>query len=382
MMARSVVPTSARNWVRSPIAAVMASIGVVVVGSMASVSAAEQAVPGDLLFPIKLVSEQTRLALAGDRTARVRLKAEFVNRRVDEIKKIALTDTTTKPARLKEATEILRRDLDTVKNQLAESSQDKPADRVEVAKLVDQTGTDVAAGLKEAKSAFPSDIRPQVTEVETAAVNASVKAVDVIITTQDQNAGMQNQVSKADLIQSITQKVEGVSDHIISATQQLSDAGILSTTATTALASSTATISSSLPTILKNEIASSSESVNASSSVADILGAHASLAEARQLLAQDRLTEVGDKLIAAAKFATSAEQAMQQIISAQPGEASTTSSTPPILSSSSSPSVLVPTSTTSTTSSATQVTGGGVATTTQITQTATASPSSTQEKTK
>lgn len=320
---RSIVPVSARPLLRGPIAAVLSGIGLIIGGSLASVSAAEQAVPGDLLFSIKLVSEQTRLALTTDKRDKVRLKGEFVNRRVDEIKKIAQTDVSKKPERLKEATEILRRDLDTVKNQLTDVSQDKPAERVEVAKMIDKASTDAVAGLKEAKASLSLDARSQVAEVEVAAVNASVRAVNVIIDSQTDDES-KKLVSKEELLESINQKVEGVSDHITSAVQQLTDAGILSATGT----ATAFTASSSAATIGAS-----------TSSVADLISAHASLAEARELLSQDRLSEVGDKLIEASKSASNAGRSAESIIqpatssSAIPEiDQSTATSTPPVTS--------------------------------------------------
>jgi hypothetical protein len=327
LVLKSFIPLSARSAVRGPITAVLSGLGLIIGGSMVGVSAAEQSVPGDLLFPVKLVSEQTRLVLTTDKREKVRLKGEFVNRRVDEIKKIVQTDVGQKPERLKEATEILRRDFDTVKNQLADVSQDKPVDRVEVAKLIDQATTDAVAGLKEAKASLTSDARSQVAEVEAAAVDTSMKAVNVIIHSQT-DEDSKKVVTKEELIQSISQKVEGVSDHITSATQQLTDAGILSATGT----ATAFTASSSAATIGAS-----------TSSVADLLSAHVSLAEARVLLSQDRLSEVGDKLVEASKSAANAERSAESIVqsttsSAQTSNASstTTSSTPPLTSTSSS----------------------------------------------
>lgn len=312
LMVRSLVPTPARSLVRGPVAAVLSGIGLIVGGSMASVSASEQSVPGDLLFPVKLVSEQTRLVLATDKKDRVRLKGEFVNRRVEEIKKIAQTDVGKKPERLKEATEILRRDLDTVKNQLSDVSGDKPSDRVEVARIVDKAGTDVVAGLKEARASLPSDARSDVAEVEAAAVNASVKAVNVILDSQTRDEEAKKLVSKEELIQSISQKVDGVSEHINNATRQLADVGILTATATTALASSSTT--TQFP-------------ANSTSSVAEILSAHASLTEARDLLLQDRLSEAGDKLVEASKSASNAERSVESLVQAVTNGSTGTSST-------------------------------------------------------
>lgn len=359
---QALVPASARSFVRGPVAAVLSGITILIGGSMASVSAAERAIPGDLLFPVKLASEQTRLALTNDRTERVRLKGEFVNRRVDEIKQIAQTNVEKKPERIKEATEILRRDLDTVKNQLAESAQGTPTDRAKVAKIVDQTGTDVVDGLAEARLSLPvnADIRSQVAEVEASATSASFKAVKVIIDSQNQDPSTVMVVSKEELLHSINQKVEGVSEHVSSATQQLTDAGILSATSTMALsASSTLATASSSILQIKPEITSSTSIATASSSLADLVSANASLAAARVLVLQDRLGEVGDKLIEASKSAASVERKVDELIqtaianaSSSAALAASASTTTPMVSSSSSTNVQVSSTPATTTSSA------------------------------
>jgi hypothetical protein len=323
MAVRSLIPTSARSMLRGPIAAALSGLGLIVGGSMASVSASEQSVPGDLLFPIKIVSEQTRLALTTDKKEKFRLKGEFVNRRVEEIKKIASTNVEKKPERLKEATEILRRDLDTVKNQLTDVSGGKPAERVEVAKIVDKTSSEVVAGLKIAKASLPSEIRPQVAEVEAVAVNTSVKAVNAILDAQTDEES-KKLVTKEELIQSISQKVEGVSEHLTSATQQLAEAGLLSATATTALASS-ATSSLALSASAQKDAGLATMSAS-TSSIADLISAHASLAEARELLSQDRLSEVGDKLLEASKSVSSAERTADSLAQSSTQTASTTTS--------------------------------------------------------
>lgn len=323
----ALVPSSARSFLRGPVTAVLSGVGIIIGGSMASVSAAERSIPGDLLFPIKLASEQTRLVLTNDRTERVRLKGEFVNRRVEEIKQIAQTNVEKKPERLKEATEILRRDLDTVKNQLTESAQETPTDRAKVAKIVDQTGTDVVDGLAEARLSLPSGIRSQVAEVEASAASASFKAVKVIIDSQNQDPNTEKIVSKEELLNSINLKVAGVSEHVSSATQQLADVGISSTTVMgTSVTSSMTAVMSSSTLLLNPGMTSSTEMTSASSSLADLVSANASLAAARILVLQDRLGEVGDKLIEASKSAASVERRVDEMV--QLPSVATTSLTP------------------------------------------------------
>jgi hypothetical protein len=57
------VPVVSFRWMRAPAAIATAIIIALFSGSLFSVSAAERALPGDLLYSIKLVTEQARIAM-------------------------------------------------------------------------------------------------------------------------------------------------------------------------------------------------------------------------------------------------------------------------------------------------------------------------------
>ena len=81
---------SNRSWFAGiafpPLArAVVAFILVLLVGSFSTAVVSAQALPGDLLYPVKLAGEQTRLFLAGGPLNRLRLEKSFDERRAEEI---------------------------------------------------------------------------------------------------------------------------------------------------------------------------------------------------------------------------------------------------------------------------------------------------------
>lgn len=336
---QSFLPTQLIATIRGPVFALFSGVAVVLSGSIASVSAAERAVPGDLLYPVKIAAEQTRLVFASGKTDKIRLKTEFVTRRVEEIKQLNQTKPR-EPARIKAAAENLKRDLDTVKNQLTDAKDQQPVDRAKAAKLVDEAGTSIVASLKEVKSTAGPEARVQIAEAEAAAVNTSVKAVQVILETQS-DAESQKVVSREQLIQSITAKVDGVEGHLTDTAQQLANV-VSSTTAPLALTVSSTTASTTLPVLL--------EAVSATSSLPEIVIAHASLKEAKQLLSENKIEEVANKLVEANRDAATAERKVEQIAA---NMSSSTSSIP----------VLTPTATSTATSTPTL--GEKTATTTE-----------------
>ncbi|MBU1032516.1 MAG: DUF5667 domain-containing protein [Patescibacteria group bacterium] len=175
-------PSQFIKMVRGPVI-VTASILVVVLGaSSASVSAAEQSIPGDFFYSLKLVTEQARLAMAPNKEEKLKLKVEFTTRRSDELKEVIKSDKAETPARIQKATEILKRDLNTVKQQLEEVRIDPESQNViEAAKLVDQTSNELVQALQETKSSLSGENQDRVTEAQAAAADTGVKAIEVLM---------------------------------------------------------------------------------------------------------------------------------------------------------------------------------------------------------
>lgn len=180
------VPMRAMQFVRTPVLATLSIFAALLGGSFASVSAAERSLPGDFLYPIKIAGEQTRLAFTQDKADRVRLKAEFVDRRVDEIRTIVNTPSKNDGNRVRDAAIVLKRDLDTMKNQLKEVNRGAAAPKAaELAKLVDQKTEHISQELKHMKIGVSADAKQAMAEAEAQAVQTSVAAVVVLIEAKD-----------------------------------------------------------------------------------------------------------------------------------------------------------------------------------------------------
>jgi len=291
--ARSFLPRRFSLAMRGP-AAILSTLGIVLSGSIASVSAAERAVPGDFLYPVKLATEQTRLILTKDKSDRLKLKTEFVSRRVIEMKTIVSENRDSRKERIQEAAEILKRDLDTVKSQLHDvQAESSVAKTVRVAKEVDRVSTAVAQDLKSVKTTLDGESKAKVVEAETAAVNTGVKAVQVMIDEHDKPEAQQ-EVSNAELWSAVQTKVDGLQENISNAAQELTGSSIVSATST---ASATSTMAGLAPG-------------TASSSLSQILDAQSSLAETKQLILENKLDEGMAKLTESAKAVASLESSV------------------------------------------------------------------------
>ncbi len=274
--------------IRRQALAVLSIFGLVAGGALTSVSAADNALPGDLLFSVKIAAEQTRLAFTKDKTERLKLKTEFVGRRGQEIKTIANSDMPEKQERLQEATDLVKRDLDTVKTQLTEmTTQSTPMEAANAAKLVDQKSGELMLVLKDAKENIPADIRPRIVAAEVAAVNVGVKAVQMMIDTKT-NPDSKDVVTDAELKISIQQKVDGLQNNVTEVTQKLST-----------------TVSSTLALVVPSA---------ASSSLAQIVTAKETLVQTQQLLEENKLDQVSDKLVETSRAIATAERGVEAAI--------------------------------------------------------------------
>lgn len=323
--ARTFVPTEVLRWMRTPALAAFSILITVLGGSLASVSASDRSVPGDFLYPVKIASEQTRLAFTQGKADRVRLKAEFVDRRVEEIKTIVNTPEKKNPDRLREAAMGLKRDLDTVKNQLKEVEQESSAQvTAELAKLVDEKIDQVSKELGEVKTDVSQEAKPAVAEAAAQAVQTSVAAVAVLIEARTQPEA-QNVISDEDVAKVLQEKLLDLHTSIEGVTARLQ---LASATDTSSMTVATATL--------------------------QLASASATLGEVKALIDENKLNEATQKLADAAKITAQAVAAAESLI--VDSEAGTVPGTEEIPSGSASSSgdLVTPTSTsTSSTSSGT-----------------------------
>ena len=296
---RSFIPARLITALRGPVLAALSIVGLVTGGSVASVLAAENAIPGDSLYSLKLATEQTRLAFTRGRTDKLVLKTTFVDRRVEEMRTIVSSDVSEKPARIQKAAEILKRDLDTVNVQLNEVSQSESAHQtVQAARLIDQKSTKLVTTLKDVRATVPQDVRAKVTEAEVAAVGTGVKAVQVLIDSQSkpETAGV---VTHEELVLSINAKVQGLEENIADASHKITIAN-----SAASAAASTTNIGASTSTA---ELLNASVSSTAAFSLTQIVNAKESLSQAKQLLEEQKLGEVSTKLVETLKVVGTVE---------------------------------------------------------------------------
>lgn len=193
--------------VRGPVLAAMSVAVVVLGGSIASVSASDESLPGDVLYPVKLVTEQARLVFTPT-SGKVRLKGEFTQRRVNELKAVAAdTADPKKDERVGKAADALKSDLDTLRRQLSDVQEKSNAgNTAEAAKIVDKQAVEVAKTLSETTEGLSPETKEKVNAAKAQAVDVGIRALEVLVESNGASGG--DGISDADIAASVIAHTE------------------------------------------------------------------------------------------------------------------------------------------------------------------------------
>ncbi len=147
---------------------------VVVVGIGVSANVALSSLPGDMLYPIKLVTENVRISLTWQGKEKAKLKTEFANRRLDEVKTLAKQPNVSKE-HIKVAMNDFKDKVESAKQDLAVVKEQGSAHEVvEAAKALDVQTQEYDKKLTEVKQEFSKEIKAELKDT----VSAAQKSVD------------------------------------------------------------------------------------------------------------------------------------------------------------------------------------------------------------
>ncbi len=281
---------------RGPVLAVVLIIAVLLGGSLVSVRAADRSLPGDALYALKLVTEQTRIALESTTSGKVKLKAEYTKRRVEDLRYIVTEPVSDKEVRISKAADILKQDLHTLKEQLTEvqNASDPTVARevAETVKALDKDAVEAIKTLKETKKGeFAADVIQKVADAEAQAADVGIKALEVLVDVRDEEEA--KDVVTDDEIDA------SLSEHAAFAQETLQEVLTLANTVPTST------------TIVQVDTGVTTSSVSGVTLAND---AQDALNEVQQLLEENKLNEAIDKLREASTKSFLAQTTTQQEI--------------------------------------------------------------------
>src|SRR5690349_10227649 len=116
-----------------------ASVFVLIFGSwVATVNASFDSVPGDVLYPVKLVTERMQLTFASSTQQRARLHTEFAGRRLQEVVEISNSDREGKVILVQAAMDGFKQELASAGEELTSLQTNDPVVATEFAVVLDQ----------------------------------------------------------------------------------------------------------------------------------------------------------------------------------------------------------------------------------------------------
>jgi hypothetical protein len=271
---------------RGPVLATLSIVGIIFGGSFASVRAAERSLPGDMLYTVKLVTEQTRLAFERSKTEKVKLKVGFTRRRAEELKTVAQADSSNRSERISIAADLLKQDFNTLKEQLADARQtvgdsiDSQDIRnvIEIVKAVDKNVVETVQVIKDANTEdLPADVKQKMVDAEAQAADAGVHVLEVLV------MATTNQNSEVGLVttEDITASVQA---HAVVAQDAL----------TQAISIASSTSATLVETSAQTGIANTASTTTVSGSMAS--AAAVTLGEVQVLVQENKIAEAIDKL--------------------------------------------------------------------------------------
>ncbi len=191
-------------------AGVFAALFVVLFSGWAgAVSASYGAVPGDALYPLKRATERAQLAFVTSADQHARMQVDFMGRRVDEIARLAQTPAAGQGAHIDEAVANLREDASAVEHDIASLRTSAPAKAVAVAQLVDRKADEYHATLRRTDRNPSAPRRGGLQEAKDIVVDASVRAVAIIIEGSASGA-----VTASEVASSVGDKIRAVADRV------------------------------------------------------------------------------------------------------------------------------------------------------------------------
>jgi len=177
-------------------------LSIVFGGSITTVSAALNSIPGDLLYPLKKMTEGAQVRFASDDAAKAELHVEFAGRRVQEVVKINEEESSGNTEKIAVAVEGFKQEMDTVNKYL---DQSQPDVAVQIAKMVDaQSGEREQILNQMAQTTMDQASKDIIQQAKVVAEDAGVKAVEVMIVT---HTSASSTVSAEDVKNSVESKI-------------------------------------------------------------------------------------------------------------------------------------------------------------------------------
>ena len=194
-------------WMQ-PVSVAMSAFALVFGGWIASVNASFDTVPGDILYPVKLVTEHVQITLATSGEQRAKLHTEFAGRRLEEMNAITSSDAEGKDVLVQAAMDGFRQEIASVNTELAEMTKTDPEHAAALAIIVDQKTDAYVAAFAQTSPEVSEGNQVTVAEALTATEDTNDQALATIVQSHETNQQRQTEESLQKNFQQRLQELE------------------------------------------------------------------------------------------------------------------------------------------------------------------------------
>lgn len=259
-----------------PVAVAMVVV-LLFLGYTATITVANASLPGDPLYPIKTVSEKVQLALTFSEEKKVELQVSFINRRVDEIKRISLTEQDT-AQKVDKINQVAKQITDNTNNVKATVSRiGIAAEKIDLVRSLGSQVEEIEKNIIEAKNALSDEVKQEVDQEMNGAIASTgqvgTATLSAIVAKYEQGTV---EITEAEVTNRIADRIATLDSDLLILQQMISQ---------------NTTSSQALTDAGKAELVASSTRAVVDQQVA----AQALLEEAKQLLADKKFSQVLEK---------------------------------------------------------------------------------------
>ena len=247
--------------------------------------AAKASLPGEPLYPIKVLSENLALATTISDEAKVKLKMDFVSRRGDELVQLVQKsgNNEDKKKNIAKTVKKISQDISEVKIKLEEiSSKNLNNNVIDTAKKIDEKTLKVENDIVNAHAVLDADVKkeiaPDVKEAIVKTEEAGTKALSVII---DKSSNADKIVSDQEITQRVEERIKNAEASVQVITEEVKK-----------ISSSTLSDNN-----LDNKVITINNNQETSSATTTLKEVIKEVVETKPVLAQDTISQAKDSLV-------------------------------------------------------------------------------------
>ena len=210
-----------------PVVAFVLIFGFMFSGGLVVIAKANNSLPGDRLFSVKLALEEAKLLTATSAEGKAQVQTDMITVRIDELNRIINQGGSMeqKQPKIEEAVNNLQSHLLSAKDALPKLNNTEAKKVVEVAKRMDASAASAEQSLSEAKSALSPDMKNNLTdkiaEAADEADKTSTKALETMVQRQGE-AG----VSQTEIAVKVDEKIQKTEQMVKTFAQSINNSAI------------------------------------------------------------------------------------------------------------------------------------------------------------